>query len=93
MTSAQLSEWEAFNSLEPIGEYRRDYRIAVLTSVIYNFASSFGSKTGRRLVSKPQDFMAWLEQPPQETEQEQTVDEMKQVLHTIADTYSGKKNA
>lgn len=84
LTSAQLSEWEAFNRLEPVGEFRRDYRIATLTSIIYNFASSFGGKSGKRVVSKPQDFMLWLDQPEKGSEKEQSVDEMKEAVFAIA---------
>lgn len=89
ITSEQLSEWEAYNRMEPIGEYRRDYRIAALSSLVYNFASSFGGK-GKRKIAQIKDFMFFLEdEPPKEPEQ-QSVEEMKAALYSIAATSKKK---
>lgn len=89
MTAAQLGEWEAFNTLEPVGEYRRDYRIAALTAMVYNIANSFGSKTRKKL-AKPKDFMPWLESENVETPQ-QSVEDMKKVVQGIAKVQGTRK--
>ena len=88
MTSEQLSEWEAYNRLEPVGEYRRDLGIAILTSTFYNFAQSFGAKE-KRLNAKPQDFMPWVEQSDngKESTEDQSMEEMKAAMLAFA---SGK---
>ncbi len=36
MSSRELAEWRAYDRLEPIGEPRADFRMAVLTSLIAN---------------------------------------------------------
>ena len=92
LTGIQLGEWEAYDRIEPVGEYRRDYRIASLTAMIYNVASSFGSgKHGKRKVAKPQDFMAWLDSKPPEKTEKQSVSEMKKALYLIASSADPKK--
>jgi len=88
MTSEQYSEWQAYNRLEPIGDYRRDLGIALLTSTFYNFAQSFGSKE-KRINAKPQDFMPWMDQEDvgKKQSEEQSVEEMKAAMMAFA---SGK---
>lgn len=90
MTSEQYSEWQAYNRLEPIGDYRRDLGIALLTSTFYNFAQSFGS-SGKRVRAKPQDFMPWMDEGDKRTKSsdEQSVEEMKTAMLSIAG--AGKK--
>lgn len=53
MSSREFSEWMAFFSLQPYGEWREDYRMAVLASLIANANSD--PKKGRRY--RPEDFM------------------------------------
>ncbi len=75
--------------MEPIGEYRRDHRIAALTSLIYNFASSFGGK-GKRKVSQIKDFMFFLEDEPAKEPEQQSMEEMKEAMYSIAAAHKGK---
>jgi hypothetical protein len=94
MTSEQISEWEAYNRLEPIGDYRRDLGIAILTSTFYNFAQSFGSKE-KRLSAKPQDFMPWMDEgdKSRKSSEEQSVEEMKAAMLAFASSKSlGKED-
>lgn len=91
MTSEQVTEWEAYNQIEPIGEYRRDYMMAQLTSIFYNFATSFGAKNGRRQVGKIADFIPWMDEQKPQTEV-QSVDEMKGVLFSFAKASEAKEN-
>lgn len=55
ITSEQLSEWEVYNRLEPIGDVRIEYSIAQLCSLVLNIAKSAWSKDKKR--STPIDFM------------------------------------
>lgn len=104
MTSAQLSEWEAYDRLEPIGEGRADFRMAYTVSAITNIARAIWGKKGS-VMSSPDDFMPkWGEEAEeQETtvrslgvhgwveKRKQTVDEMKQIVYSIAGAFKVKK--
>lgn len=90
LTASQLAEWEAYNTLEPVGDYRQDYMMAQLTSIFYNFASSFGSKDGRRKIAKIPDFIPWMEQP-EEKEADQSLSDMKKSLLSLAKKDKEKK--
>jgi hypothetical protein len=50
-------EWEAFDSIDPIGEGRADFRMAVIASTIMNVAISAFSKKGKGKMTSPDDFM------------------------------------
>lgn len=52
ITSRQLSEWMAYNEIEPFGEDRDDLRMGIIASTIANVNRSNGKKP-----YKPQDFM------------------------------------
>lgn len=85
-----MSEWEAYNLIEPVGELRGDLRIAQLTSMVYNMASAFGGKTSRRHISKPGDFMHFFKDEFKTEEQDQSVDEMKATLMGVASSINEK---
>jgi len=59
LTSVQLSEWEAYDRLDPIGKWRDDFRIASLTSVVTNIARTLyhDSKKGELVLTSPSDYM------------------------------------
>lgn len=80
-----MADWEAYNQVELIGAYRRDYHIAELTSLVYNFLGSMGSKNGRRKISTPQDFTHFSGvEKIKKVEKTQSVEDMKQVLYQMA---------
>ncbi len=92
LTGEELSEWEAYNKIEPIGQYRTDMMIAQLISLFHNFASSFGSKNGKRQVAHPIDFIPWLEKAEAlGAPKEQSLEEMKAAMHAIAGAFNKKK--
>jgi hypothetical protein len=71
-------EWEAENFLEPIGEQRADYRMAVICSTVTNLAGYINSKKGQWKPVKPQDFM-----PKWDSEgnpEKQSVEDMKEFM-------------
>jgi len=84
LTSAQLSEWEAYDKIDPIGTWREDYRIAVLDSLIVNIVSKLYAKKGHTPKEVlPMDFMPnWT--GDKRIEKKQSVQDMKQVLMSIA---------
>lgn len=66
ISSKELTEWQAFDALEPIGEMRADYRTGLLCSVL----GSIHCRKAKRF--KPSDFMPFMEQqraPMQSPEQ------------------------
>jgi len=92
LTSEQLSEWEAYDRLEPVGEYRREYHIAMIASLIHNIAQSVYGSKGKRIVSKPTDFMPWWDSRPSGRDgASQSVEEMKRILLDLASTGGTKQ--
>ena len=86
MTSAQLSEWEAYDKLDPIGEWREDYRFAYLASLLHNIALSQGGEKDDKKYMTPYKFLenirVWEEK--EEEVKKQSIDEMVQALKGIA---------
>lgn len=96
LTSRQVTEWLAFNELEPIGDWRADYRTAMLISVMVNIARAVWGSSGKREMTSPLDFLPdWSgeERSTRPTTQRpaQTVEEMKEVLKNIARFHEGPK--
>lgn len=54
MSSAELTEWMAYYSIEPFGEERADLRQAMTTSAITNMHQA---QTKKPHWTKPEDFM------------------------------------
>lgn len=68
MTSKQVSEWQAYFSLEHLGEYadfRADVRTGWLTAAIFNANRGKGQR-----VVKPLDAMPRFEDPKPQTPQD-----------------------
>lgn len=59
LTVDQVSEWRAYNQLEPVGEYRRDYMEGQILAMIQNIAQSVYGKKGKRRTSQPEDYIPW----------------------------------
>lgn len=58
LTSVQLSEWEAYDRLDPIGSWRRDFGTAQLISTITNIANAIYKAEGKEaVVTDVSDFM------------------------------------
>jgi hypothetical protein len=76
LDSGELAEWVAFDSLEPVGEYRADFRAGMLASLFANANKAKGAKT-----LSPGDFMPFIEkEEPDVHESEQSVIERFRVL-------------
>ncbi len=75
--------------MEPIGEWRADYRIALVCSIIMNLAQSIYAKKGTHPTpTTPKDFMIdWagdLKGDLKVEAEPQTLEEMKGVMRAIA---------
>ena len=58
LTSAQLSEWEAYDRLDPIGNFRQDHNTALLLTTITNIANAIYHEEGAKpVVTTPADHM------------------------------------
>jgi len=75
--SRELSEWMAYSSIEPIGEYRMDLRFAMLACTIVNIIKGATGAKGKP--SKIEDFMLKFDPPKQ-----QSMDNMKTRLKMLS---------
>lgn len=85
LTSFQLSEWEAYDKLEPIGEMRSDFRMANIMSLINNLAIAIHSKSTQK--TTPLDFMPkWDEEEQRVVKEEPAMDpeEIKRIFMSLS---------
>jgi hypothetical protein len=85
LTGPQIAEWEAYNKIDPIGEWRNDFRGAKLESLIINIVQQLYAKKGHSpIVTTPIDFMPdWLGEK-EIGPKKQSVEEMKEILLSFA---------
>ena len=83
LTSKQLSEWEAYDRLDPIGAWRDDFRLAYLSSLLTNLTISVHGKKGTQSTN-PMDFMLDWDLGKVKEPKKQTTEEMKAVLMGLA---------
>ncbi len=79
--SRELSEWAAYHSIEPIGGVRADLQAGIVASTIANVNRGKNSKP-----FSPIDFM-----PVGKEKEEQTEDDMKAVMMSLAKTQNKSK--
>ena len=91
LNSEQISEWEAYNSLEPIGETRADYRAALIACTITNcFRSAYGKK-GSRMMTIGDFLFEWDKQDVDpDVIKRESVEDMRSGLVNIAALLSKK---
>ena len=89
MTALQLAEWEAYDKLEPIGEWRADFRVSFLASLLTNLVIQTMGKKGAKL-TKIEDFIFDWDGSIAESKK-QTPDQMKDILMAIAEMHNKKK--
>jgi hypothetical protein len=91
LTSRQLSEWEAYDRIDPIGEWRGDFRGAKLEALIINIVQALFPKKGSKpKIFNPIEFMPNWNGEVKESER-QSVEEMKKVLLELASLQNKKK--
>ena len=89
MTGFQLSEWEAYDKIDPIGKWRDDFRTAKLESLLVNIVNQLYHKQGvEPTIVTPVDFMVkWGEDMKEPEPEIQSLEDMKKALMAIADTH------
>lgn len=92
LTSRQISEWEAYDRIDPVGEWREDFRMAFLSSLITNLAISIHGKKGTKQTTL-MDFMPkWdVDEPKKGLPMSQSIEDMKKVMYDIANASKKKK--
>jgi hypothetical protein len=84
-----LAEWQAYDSLDPIGEWRADFRIASLQAFIQNAIKPFYKNTNSKQ-AVPLDFMPdWSDEIHRDSEQ-MSVEQIKSALMGIAKVQNKK---
>lgn len=92
LTANELAEWEAFDRLEPIGEWRDDYRLAYLSSLLTNIAISQSGRKNAKMTDPEKFLLTWGEYRfKDEKIRIQSVEEMKTALLGIAKVFGKKK--
>ena len=87
LTGVQLSEWEAYDRLDPVGEWRDDFRMAFLASLITNLGIQIHGKQGTKLTEFT-DFMPEWDIDARNEPKRQSVEDMKQMLLSFAQSHN-----
>lgn len=92
LTSKQISEWEAYDRIDPIGTWREDFRLAKVESLITNIVQQLYAKKGSiPKLTTPLDFMVdWTGEGKGHEPKKQSVEEMKAVMMGIANAQNKK---
>ena len=93
LTSYEISEWEAFDRIEPIGIWKDDYRLAYLSSLLTNLTISTHGKKGAKFTNSIDFMIDWDVTKEKDIEApRQSVEDMKAILQGIAKSVN-KNNA
>jgi len=87
LTSSQVTEWLAYDELDPVGKWRDELMIASLESLIVNIVRQLYPPKGRKPeFTSPNEFMIkWGEIADQKPEPKvQSPEEMAQALRGLA---------
>lgn len=85
LTSKQISEWEAYDRLDPIGAWKGDFHMAYLAMTMTNLAISVHGKKGTKLCDL-KDFLPNWSGDLSESDKlvVQSADDMKKFLLNFA---------
>lgn len=90
LTSEQVSEWEAYDRLDPIGEWREDFRMASLQTTIFNLALQIHGKKGAKLAEVKDFLPEWDSEG--KVPKVQTMEEMKAWALNFAQVHNASLN-
>ena len=90
LNARQLAEWEAYNTMEPIGEERSDFRISFLSSLITNLVIRALGKKGAKLTNVKDFVFKW--DSKEEAKPQMKVEQFKAVFHQIASIANTNKD-
>ena len=88
LTAKQLAEWEAYNNIDPVGEWRNDFKFSYMASIISNLMIQAYGKKGSEM-TKINDFLLQWDKE-EEGPKKQSVEEMKRVLLGLAASQNKK---
>ena len=78
-----MAEWEEYNKIDPIGEWRNDHRLAMLSSLLSNLTIQVHGKKGTKL-TKIEDFLVEWDSALVEEKKQQSPEDMKKFLMDLA---------
>jgi hypothetical protein len=82
LTSKQLSEWEAYDRLDPIGTWRDDFRMSFMASLLTNLTIKVNGRKGAALTNVKDFLLDWS--GDLKIGKQQSIEDMKTVLLQIA---------
>lgn len=88
LTAKQLAEWEAYNNIDPIGEWRNDFKFSYMASIISNLMIQAYGKKGSKMTEIKDFLLQWDKE--EESSKQQSVEEMKRVLLGLAASQNKK---
>ena len=94
MTEEQLLEWQLYDQLDPVGEFRADYRLAHLSALIVNIVNSMNNTKARKpkLITASEMMIEWGIDSNEEPEiKQQSIEEMKKAIQKIAKAFGPKE--
>ena len=89
LTAKQLTEWEVFLSIDPLGQRKQDYRLAYIASLITNLVIRTMGKKGDKLTNLG-DFLIEWDAEEANRPKVQSVQSMKELLLGLASTHNKK---
>ncbi len=90
LTASQLSEWEVYDSIDPIGDFRIEMLLAQGFSILANLLIKAHFKSGSKL-TEPKDFLIdWTGELAEEEQKKQSAEEMKRFMMQFAKEHNKK---
>jgi len=84
LTAGEIAEWEVYDSLDPIGDYRLEMTLAYGLSIIANILIKAHFKSGSKEL-KPKDFLIdWSGELKEDEGKKQSVEDMKRFMMQFA---------
>ena len=91
LSSVQISEWEAYDRIDPIGTWREDFRMAYISSLMTSLTISVHGKKGAKHPNIIDFMPEWDVTGKQAVAKIQSVDDMKKALMEIAKAQNKKE--
>jgi len=90
LTAEQITEWQAYDALDPIGSWRGDFQASLICSVFQNIAQAVWGGRDKKDFSTPFDYLPdWdgakkrKNAAKQKFENPQAVEEMKEIMMAL----------
>lgn len=94
LSSSQISEWEAYDRIDPIGSWREDFLFAKLEAFLINIVKSMYTEEGKnpKYTTILERMPVWREEDnPKKKEPAQTMDDMLSIMKAIAEASNKKR--